>query len=287
MKKPITFNFKFQIATIIATAFTLSCESVNESNDNSSLLTTLLALDNQARIGIESSKQCETSYNNSATNDLGNLIQLCTPQAGRGRHFRFEDVGMSANNGYLNLLIGYGQYTEGTSTEDFPQSSTRPGSPLAPTTTTDDGRWRIFFGKSTSCNKVWFVPNFSGTNSNTITLHDLFMTESVSTTLSPTSCPSDQGGENISSGIWGPSTICMDVTKGKSGSGPRITVWATGKNGADCKNLSTLTSSNSIYSKNDWTSKVETKDDKVYIYRSNDSTTMSKVIVRSETAIQD
>jgi hypothetical protein len=271
-----------------------NCEfgSQSDSNDDSGLLVTLLALDNQAKAAAEAAKQCVTTYNSSANNDLGNLIELCTPSAGRGRHFRFENVGMTGNNGYMNLLIGYGAFTSGSSTTEFPQlagaGAGGPGTgPLAPTTTTDDGRWRIFFGKSQSCNRAWFVPNFSGTNSGTTSLHELFMTQAVSTTLSAATCPADQGGANQASGIWGPSTICMDVTRGTTGSSPRITVWATGKNGADCSNLSSLTDANKIYSKNYWTSRVQTRDDRVYIYRSNDSTSMDRVVVRSETAIKD
>lgn len=280
----------FLISGILTSSLMIGCDFGSKSeDDNTGLLATLIALDQQAK---EAAKQCIVNYDSDANNDLSNIIELCTPSAGKGRHFRFENVGMTANNGYMNLLIGYGQYTAGSSTSEFPQiAGAGPGGPgtgpLAPTTTTNDGRWRIFFGKSTSCNRAWFVPNFSGTNSGTVSLHELFMTQAVTTTFSAGTCPADQGGADQPSGIWGPSTICMDVTKGTTGTSPRITAWATGKNGADCSDLSTLTDATKIYSKIDWASQVETQDDRVYIYRSNDSTSMDRVVVRSETAIQD
>lgn len=58
-------------------------------------------------------------------------------------------------------------------------------------------------------------------------------------------------------------TVCMDIT---SASPPRITVWATGVNSADCLSRATLTAANSILNKNDWTAAVTATATNNYIY---------------------
>ncbi|WCL49117.1 hypothetical protein [Leptospira sp. GIMC2001] len=269
------------IFSLLIMSLVWACNETSDSDEESTLFT-LLALDQQSKAAAQAAKQCETTYNNNATNDFDNLIELCKPSAGAGRHFRFENVGMTTNNGYLNLLIGYGLRTD---TSNFPVATGFGGS-QSPTTNSGDGRWRIFAGTSSSCNRSWIVSTFSGTNGSTnLTTQDLFTTQAIATpSFSAGSCP---GGANQATGIHGPSTICLDVTKGSNGNSPRVTIWATGLNGADCSNLSTLTSTNSIYEKKDWPSLVETRDDRNFIYRSNDGTSLNKVVVRSETAITD
>jgi hypothetical protein len=48
------------------------------------------------------------------------------------------------------------------------------------------------------------------------------------------------------------SEVCMDITDATP---PRITLWATGVNTADCKSRSTLTATNALINKSDWTSR--------------------------------
>lgn len=228
----------------------------------------------------ESAKQCETTINNSSTFDLANPIELCRPQAGTGRHFRFESLGASANNGYLNLLIGYGARSDSS---NFP-TVTGFGGSVSPTTTSGDGRWRVFFGKSQSCDKALVSAQFSGTNTGVTKYEEIITTAALSTTIGG---GSGAGCLAQNSGIWGPTTVCLDISRGNTGVSPRLTVWATGKNGADCNQLSTLTPASAIFEKKDWVSLVPTRDDKNYVYRNLDGVTATKVVVRSETAIRD
>lgn len=269
---------KFNRILSLTFLLTLSFCGKPSSNSDEMNLFALLALD-------ASSKQCETQIASSSNYSKEEPIELCKPAAGEGKHFRFENVGMTSNNGYLNLLIGYGTPTPSSSTSTWPQAAGFGGA-LSPTTTTDDGRWRVFFGTSSSCNRSWIVSRFSGDNgSSNLTTQDLFTTTAISTpTFSAASCP---GGANQATGIFGPSTICMDIITGLVGSSPRITIWATGINSANCNDISTLTNDTKIYEKNNWTSLVPTKSDRNFIYRDNDGTSLTKVVIRSETAIKD
>lgn len=274
-------DWKTNIITIFLLAGSLSLfTACNASDDNSDDETALLALlslgEQQRKAAVEAAKQCETTVDNNSTFDIATPLELCKPIAGNGRHFRFESVSATSNNHYLNLLVGYGARSDST---NFPTSTSGFGT--GATTNEGDGRWRVFFGKSISCNKSLIQPNFSGTNSGSTSYHELFTMSAIN------SVPGTPGCTGGNSEVWGPSTICMDITKGSTGSSPRITVWATGKNGADCSKLSTLTDSSKIYEKKDWTSQVETRDDKNYLYRNADSISTTKVVVRSETAIQD
>ncbi|MCX7997388.1 MAG: hypothetical protein N3A69_00365 [Leptospiraceae bacterium] len=262
---------KFGYLTILMLLIALGC-NVKESNDTGKNLLLLgLVIAEQERV---SGMECTTNVDNSKTFDINSPIELCKPKNGEGRHFRFENVGTSTNNAYLNLLIGYGKRENSS---EFPTTIGMGGS--AATTIADDGRWRIYFGKSVSCDKALIDVRFSGTNSGNVTYHEILTTQALSTTSAPPCSTTNP------SGVWGPSTICMDVTRGKEAFSPKIRVWVTGKNGADCKNLSTLRANNTVYAKEDWNSKVQTRSAFNYIYRNLDSISLEKVVVRSESVL--
>lgn len=249
---------------------------VPPAKENSDAETGILA----ALLISEAGKQCETTINDESTFDLNSPIEICRPAGGVGRHFRFENLGASANNAYLNLLIGFGQRSDST---NFP-TATGFGGSVSPTTNSGDGRWRIFFGKSQSCDKALVSAQFSGTNTGVTKYEEFITTASLSTTIGG---GSGAGCVAQNSAIAGPSTVCMDVSKGVTGVSPRLTVWVTGKNGADCGNVSTLTASSAIFEKKDWASLVETRDDKNYLFRNLDGVKATKIVVRTETAIKD
>lgn len=260
-------GYLFALSLVV---FAFACNKQNSDNNQNFLLLGLVAVEQERLTSLE----CSTSVDNSKTFDINSPLELCKPKSGDARHFRFENVGTSANNAYLNLLIGYGARENSS---EFP-TVTGMGSPAA-TTTTEDGRWRIYFGKSISCNKALLDVRFSGTNSGNVTYHEILTTQALSTVSAPP-CNTTNPSE-----IWGPSTICMDVTRGKEGESPKIRVWVSGKNGADCKNLSTLRADNTIYTKDNWTSKVPTRSAKNYIYRNSDGISLEKIVIRSESVL--
>src|SRR5262249_19249245 len=49
----------------------------------------------------------------------------------------------------------------------------------------------------------------------------------------------------------GPQEVCLDVSDHTA---PNVTFWATGRNGANCKDRSTLTLATAPYTKSDWSS---------------------------------
>jgi hypothetical protein len=69
------------------------------------------------------------------------------------------------------------------------------------------------------------------------------------------------------------SELCMDITDATP---PRITLWATGVNTANCKDRTTLTAANSLINKTDWTSAVAANNAAAYLYKGA-STSATKV----------
>jgi hypothetical protein len=178
--------------------------------------------------------------------------------------------------------VGYGERSD---VNNFPTAAGFGGGSASATTQAGDGRWRIFFGKSQSCDKALVDIRFSGIN-NGVSIGNGFYGELFTTQAISTPTASGPGCIAQNSGVWGPSTICMDISKGESGSSPRITVWINGRNGANCLIPNSLTKDNAVYEKRDWSSLVPTKEDRNYIYRNLDGISVHKVVVRSETAIR-
>jgi len=140
---------------------------------------------------------------------------LCVPSAGSGRHFRIEGAQTIGNNGFFYLALGF------------------PAAPTGnPTIAAGDGRFIFTGGKSQSCSYAWSYFRYSG------------ITDPSSASLC--TIPSIFGDYPL-----GPQTVCLDVTTDNP---PRVTFWATGANGANCKDASTLTAATALYSKSDWAS---------------------------------
>lgn len=174
--------------------------------------------------------------------------EICAPSAGSGHHFRIEGAQTFGNNGFFYLAMG------------FPPSTT--GNPA---TVAGDGKFIFTGGKSVSCGFGWSYFRYSGI---------------TSPAANPCSAPEIFGDYGL-----GPQEVCLDVS---SHNPPVVTFWATGKNGADCKNRTTLTAATALYSKNDWASADNQPVNDVIHYMKVNSTslaTLSRVLVSSNTVI--
>jgi len=140
---------------------------------------------------------------------------LCVPTAGSGQHFRIEGAQTFGNNGFFYLTLGFPEVPAGN-----------------PTIAAGDGRFIFTGGKSQSCAYAWSYFRYSG------------ITDPSAAALC--TVPSIFADYPL-----GPQTVCLDVS---SSNPPRVTFWATGANGANCKDASTLTASTALYSKEDWAS---------------------------------
>lgn len=138
---------------------------------------------------------------------------LCVPTAGSGRHVRIEGAQTFGNNGFFYLAMG------------FPETPTGN-----PSIAAGDGRFIFTGGKSQSCGYAWSYFRYSGITDPPV--------------ASLCTLPSIFGAYPD-----GPQTVCVDVT---GDTPPRVTFWATGANGADCKDAATLTVATALYSKDDW-----------------------------------
>lgn len=147
-----------------------------------------------------------------------NFQALCQPAAGRARHVRIENVGSPANNKYFYLLLGAA-------------SSTPSNPPSAPA---DSGTFLLSGGRANSgASWTWF--SFNG-RSTTQFNYGLY--------TSPVPAPEDPSPPAPSAV---PATICLDLGQSEEGN-LNIFFWATGANGADCTDLTTLDADNVLYS---------------------------------------
>lgn len=139
---------------------------------------------------------------------------LCVPSAGSGRHIRIEGMQSLANNGYVYLTMGFPMTPAGN-----------------PATAVGDGQFIFTGGKSVSCTNGWSYFRYSG------------ITDPPTGSL----CAAPIFGDyNL-----GPQEVCLDVS---AATPPRVTFWATGANGVNCKDKSTLTAATALYTKDDWAS---------------------------------
>ncbi|MCW5893679.1 MAG: hypothetical protein KIT14_24455 [bacterium] len=168
---------------------------------------------------------CSTAIDPSTAN----YQPLCVPTAGSGRHFRMEGIYMGlSDNGFVYLALGFPSGLEST--------ATNPATPTA-----GDGRFIFTAGKSVSCNFSWNYFRYSAI---------------TSPAANPCSVPAIFDGFRDASDVPppahpGPGTVCLDVTDDNP---PRVTFWATGANGANCKDKASLTAATALYSKDDWAS---------------------------------
>jgi hypothetical protein len=163
---------------------------------------------------------CSTALNTG----IRNYQTLCVPSAGSGRHFRMEGISMGAvQNGFVYLAMGFPSGLE--------SSTTNPATPAV-----GDGGFIFTAGKSTSCAFSWNYFRYSGI---------------TSPNANPCAAPKIFDGYRTTGDYPGARTVCLDIT---SSNPPRVTFWATGANGADCKDKSTLTAATALYSKDDWAS---------------------------------
>ncbi len=173
---------------------------------------------------------------------------LCVPTEGRGRHFRIEGVQVFGDNAFFYLALGF------------------PASPTGnPTTAVGDGRFIFTGGKSVSCPFGWSYFRYSG------------ITDPPAASL----CAAEIFGDYT----LGPQEVCLDVSDHTA---PNVTFWATGENGADCKDRSTLTAATALYTKSDWSSaNNQPINDLVDYMKVNNaaSATMTQVLVSSRTVL--
>lgn len=137
---------------------------------------------------------------------------LCVPSSGSARHIRLEGVQALANNGYVYLAMGFPAVPGGN-----------------PATSEGDGRFIFTGGKSVSCETAWSYFRYAG------------VTDPPSASLCATPV---FGAYHL-----GPQTVCLDVTEDAP---PRVTLWASGANGADCRDKASLTSATALFQRSDW-----------------------------------
>ncbi|PJZ69332.1 hypothetical protein CH373_13700 [Leptospira perolatii] len=167
---------------------------------------------------------------------------LCQPQAGTGKHYRLEGIRTTASHFTVYFYLGLASGLTGTT---------------APTPTQGEFRFTLYHGCPSGCGPSPIPPqsyaNYGDNNNvNTTTTFDSFASI--------------------------PSTVCVDVSENTP---PRVTIWATGINGADCLQRSTLKASTSILDKSDWPNANPLNTRNAYVKRGSAGGTLVKAVVSS------
>jgi len=243
---------------VLITSFALvTCKS--DTRDNRNNTPALLAVMDQQTKAVESAKKCETRFD--STSSAHQLV--CTPAAGRGRHFRLEGLKLSKTenpNGAFYFLMG--------------QDSSVIGTTATPSATARTGNGKFSF--------YHYVGSFTG--SAPFGVPYIYYTDGVNAAYL-TSSGTSTGSALYNNFVDAETTLCFDVSATIP---PRVTVWVNGVNGANCSANSTLTASSAVWSKNDWSSNFAISDSGVVTIKSSSSTGvyLSKIAVSSETAIK-
>ncbi len=241
----------------------VSCQE-NKSNDTTGMTAALLGImDQQAKsrssAAADAAKKCETSF----TSGSAAHQQVCTPPAGVGRHFRLEGLKLNKTenaNGAFYFLMGQDSSVIGTT--NTPSSTARTG----------NGKFSLYH----------YVGSFTGSAPYGVPY--AYFTDGVNASYLTTSGAST--GIALYNGfVDTEATICFDVN---AATPPRVTVWVTGVNGANCNTTSTLTSTNAVWTKSDWTSSFAISETGVVAVKASSATGvyLSKIAVSTETAIK-
>lgn len=248
-------------ALVIGLIFFLESCQETKSNNTTGIITLLGIMDQQSKVNaaaVDAAKKCETTFTASAA-----YQQVCTPSSGKGRHFRLEGLKLNKAenaNGAFYFLMGQDSSVIGTTTT--PSSTTRTG----------NGKFSFYH----------YVGSFTGSAPYGVPY--AYFTDGVNATYL-TASGASTGTALYNSFVDAEATICFDVS---AATPPRVTVWVTGVNGANCNTTSTLTSTTAVWTKSDWTSSFAVSDTGVVAVKASSATGvyLSKIAVSTETAIK-
>ncbi len=251
MKRKITSTL---VVITLALAFFTDCDSGGSQNSSAAILAAI----NDAVCSdpdLDSTEFAETSL----TAGINTFQLIAIPSAGAARHIRIEGALTQAPSGHgtIYLATGYTDSLAGTSS--------------TPTAAAGDGRLvvNLYQGGPLAYTTYGGVTAYGTDNGDAPTALGGTGTSLYSTFASSAS------------------DICFDIS---SDATPKVTIWGTGYKGANCTKRCTLTSSNAIINKADWTSSVgvgSTGSTSTY-YKTGSSAsgvTATKVVTFSTTAL--
>lgn len=192
---------------------------------------------------------CETQIDDGSY-ATGTYAELCSPTGGGDSvHFRIEGLQSTGPHGYLYLFKGYAS------------------APTSTGTTAGSGNLALVHGRN------------SNTNSNTWTkfgANGNYQAGDTTTEFDDTNL-----------GNPGPSEFCVDIVR-RPGTTPKIVIWVTGNNSANCKLKSTLTEANATKIVTTWSSEtvaLGTGDSAYFRFSNLTLLKAKKIVVANKNAI--
>jgi hypothetical protein len=219
-----------------------------------SIITAQCAKTEESSSSTTDTTQCTTDVATFAGSNQV-YVALCTPTAGAGRFFTVQGINVTASNAFFAIFLGY-----------TAQPSGAAGGPTGTTAATGAGQYVVQAGKSNGATDSWTYLKNAG-----------------------------QTAFNNTGEAWGVNTpnifavgntnqeICFEVIPG-SGT-PRIVVWYTGTNSANCASRTGLTQANAVLNFAAWTdagTNPITLGTSYYRFSNSASLTASKIIVSSK-----
>ncbi|TGL61515.1 hypothetical protein EHQ64_10865 [Leptospira sarikeiensis] len=238
---------------ILGLSFLTNCDSGSKESNAALILGALNSSCVDA--AVASNETAETAI----TAGINTFQLINVPSAGAARHIRIEGALTQAPSGHGTIYLATG-YTDGLA-----------GTTATVSNTAGDGRHvlNLYQGGPLVYSGYSGVTVYGTDNGD------------APTALGGT------GTSLFSAFATSASDICYDITGDTT---PRLTVWATGYKSANCKKRCTLTSSNAIINKADWTNGAgigSTGSTSTYYKTGSSATgvTATKVVTYSTTAL--
>ncbi|TGL85250.1 hypothetical protein EHQ68_17555 [Leptospira congkakensis] len=214
---------------LVSTFFFTFCQEKEKSDQ-----TNLLLLGAIANTSASPSTVCQTNADGTVETTMPVIkkgtFALCKPSSGAVRHYRIEGLRIIGGHTAVSLYVGL--------PENYSAEVSRNG-------TLSAGQFGMNFYSGSGVGG--FVPGYAYANFGPTEPNIKNLTSNGNSTA-PT--PPTVAGTSLINFIDQEVDLCFDLT---STAPPRFTVWVTGKNTANCKTRTNLTTGNALLNETTWT----------------------------------
>ncbi|MCG6146409.1 hypothetical protein [Leptospira bandrabouensis] len=221
-------SYRFAVSIIVTVFFTFCQEKVNSDETNLLLLGALV----NANSGP--STVCKTNSDGTVETTMPTIkkgtFALCRPSTGAVRHYRIEGLKITGGHTAVSLYVGLPE----NYSDEVNRNSTLAAGQFG---------MNFYSGSGTG----GFVPAYSYANfgPNESNIKNLTSNGNSTAATAPT-----VSGTSLINFVDQEVDLCFDLT---ASAPPRFTVWVTGKNSANCKSRTNLTTGNALLNETTWT----------------------------------
>ncbi|MBM9547813.1 hypothetical protein JWG40_12340 [Leptospira sp. 201903074] len=217
------------VILLVTTIFFTFCQEKEKSDETSLLLLGVF-------VGASSgpSTVCQTNVDGTVETTMPAIkkgtFALCRPSVGAVRHYRIEGLKIIGGHTAVSLYVGLPE----NYSADVSRNSTLAAGQFA---------MNFYSGSGTG----GFVPGYAYANFGPNELNIKNLTSNGNSTAPPAPTVA---GTSLINFIDQEVDLCFDLT---ATAPPRLTVWVTGKNTANCKTRTNLTTGNALLNEVTWT----------------------------------